>query len=333
VDEIDRPLRWTANLDERDVEVWLLRWASKKELDDGVVRHMLGLVLAARQTVTSKPDVALRLAREGAWCRMSIEVDSAAVVSCCLQIPQWSDGTAPPDLRSVNESLQRQKAALRRSNEDLERFAAAASHDLRAPLGIIRTYGTVLSRIYAGESSQRYADGILSASARLMSMLDGMLQWARVDSSREIRRFDMAIVLDEVLQNLASSFDGVTVDVELDALPALAVARVHTVQIFQNLIDNAVKYRCGDSVSIRVQGRLDGEWVEYTITDDGRGIPAERQREVFELFRRLDPDEAESGAGVGLALVSRIIKRYSGDISVESAVGQGSTFHIRLPSG
>jgi signal transduction histidine kinase len=164
-------------------------------------------------------------------------------------------------------------------------------------------------------------------------MLDGMLQWARVDSSREIRRFDMAIVLDEVLQNLASSFDGVTVDVELDALPALAVARVHTVQIFQNLIDNAVKYRCGDSVSIRVQGRLDGEWVEYTITDDGRGIPAERQREVFELFRRLDPDEAESGAGVGLALVSRIIKRYSGDISVESAVGQGSTFHIRLPSG
>lgn len=328
------PLVWTAELNDGDVEAWVRQWFLVNGLGEDEYTSVFDLVIAARKTVPEASDGALelRLSREGDQCRIAIYSDGRAHVSCSLRISSWETGVPAPDLRTLNASLKRQKAALRRSNQDLERFAAAASHDLKAPLGVIRTYGTVLSRIYAGESSQRYADGILSATSRLTSMLDGMLRWARVDGQGDPRPFDMPRLVQEVLENLEPGFGDVDVTVEFGDLPGLAVARVHALQVFQNLIDNAFKYRQADAVNIRIDGRCEGPWVDYSVCDDGRGIPVEHQQAVFELFRRLEPEESEVGAGVGLALVTRIVERYSGTISVTSAEGSGSTFHIRLPA-
>lgn len=236
-------------------------------------------------------------------------------------------------LRELTRSLAEQRQKLRRSNADLERFAAAASHDLKAPLAVINTYAMVLERVHAGQDSAVYVDGIQQAAKRLGDMLAGLLEWSKVEAADADVVTDTYEVVAEVVHDVLAANADADLDIRCEGeLPPMRVARVHLVQIIQNFIGNAVKYRAERPLVVRVRAQHEGAMIRLSVEDNGMGVPAEARRDVFELFKRLSRDDGRPGTGVGLALVARLADRYQGAVDLENVPSGGSIFSITLPA-
>jgi signal transduction histidine kinase len=236
--------------------------------------------------------------------------------------------------RKRSEQLLRDSnRALQRSNEDLNQFAYAASHDLREPLRIIGSYSELIRRRY-GEWLERdgreFLGYVIDGAKRMNQLLTDLLLYARVAHfSTEIaaapieagRAFDLAVM------NLAKAIEDSGAEVTREDLPRVTMEETHLVQLFQNLIGNAIKYRRGDPPTVRVTSqRVDNTW-RFAVADNGLGIPEDHKTQVFGIFKRLHGQDYP-GTGIGLAICAKIVERYGGAIWVDSTVGQGSTFYF-----
>ena len=175
---------------------------------------------------------------------------------------------------------------------------------------------------------------LITAASRMDALVNALLAYSTVDAAagQPLAEVDAATVLTGVLDNLRTAMDESGTVVTHDPLPQVAMESTHLGQIFQNLISNAIKYRGADSPRIHVSSKLtSGEWV-FSVADNGIGIEPKYHGEIFDVFKRLHPQEV-SGSGIGLATCRRIIERYRGRIWVESVPGNGSTFFFSLPSG
>nr|WP_121741424.1 PAS domain S-box protein [Natronorubrum halophilum] len=221
------------------------------------------------------------------------------------------------------------------SNERLEQFAYAASHDLQEPLRMISSYLQLVDRRYSDEldeDGREFIEFAVDGADRMQEMIEGLLQYSRVETQGD--SFE-PIALDSVFENARADL-AMTIDESAAEITATSLPRVHgdagqLRQVFQNLLSNAVTY-CGDErPRIRVAAEKDGrEWV-ISVRDEGIGIdPADRDR-IFEVFQRLHSHEVYDGTGIGLALCERIVERHGGEIWVESESGDGSTFYFTLP--
>ena len=233
--------------------------------------------------------------------------------------------------------LARHSELLERTNAELQHFAYAVSHDLREPLRTITAYTQMVRRHSASQLDNKSLESlqfILAATGRMGLLIDGLLDYCTAGEATDIplNPCRMEEVVASALGNLNGSIEQNKALVTHDPLPAVMGDETHLEQLLQNLIGNALKYRRADAPRVHIAARYLGrEWL-FSVADNGQGIPAEHQAQIFELFRRLHGQQYP-GSGIGLATCKRLVERYGGRIWVESEAGKGSTFFFTLPAG
>jgi len=230
----------------------------------------------------------------------------------------------------------RMEEELRRSNEELERFAYVASHDLQEPLRMVASYTALLARRYEGrldERADKYIHYAVDGAERMKALIQDLLAYSRIGTRGQPPvPTDSNEVLSEVLEDLQRAIQRTGARVTRDDLPRVVVDPVQLRQVFQNLIENGLKFAGDEPPSIHVSGEREGRWCTFSVRDEGLGIAPEYLDRVFVIFQRLQGPTESEGTGIGLALTKRIIERHGGRIWVESESGGGSTFYFTLPA-
>ncbi|HUS04834.1 MAG TPA: ATP-binding protein [Bryobacteraceae bacterium] len=224
--------------------------------------------------------------------------------------------------------------ALRRSNEDLERFAYMVAHELNEPLRTVTAHTQLLARQVAGQLNDEAADRlgyVVDGAMRMRSFIDEILKYSQATHvGYDVRIIDCESLLHRVIANLDALVRDCEAKITHDAMPVI-VADAKIEHVLQNLISNAIKYRRQDvPVTVHVTVAEDeGNWL-FSVRDNGLGIEAQYKDRIFQIFRRLHGRDIP-GNGIGLSLTEKIIHAHGGKIWVESALGVGSTFYFTLP--
>ncbi|CCQ73130.1 ATP-binding protein [Magnetospira sp. QH-2] len=225
---------------------------------------------------------------------------------------------------------------LSRSNEELERFAYVASHDLREPLRMVTSYCQLLERQYKGQldpTADEYIAFAVDGASRMDHLIQDLLDYSRVATRREGSRITpLNHVVDQALAFLQPRIVETDAMITTGPLPTLPVDRSQILRLFQNLIANALTYhQPGVPPDIRIEAQLKGERWHISVTDNGIGIDPEHNDRIFIIFQRLHTSDLYEGTGIGLAVCRKILQLHGGDIWVTSTPGQGSCFTFTLP--
>jgi PAS domain S-box-containing protein len=237
--------------------------------------------------------------------------------------------------RRAEQQLERYTAELRRSNQELERFAYVASHDLQQPLRMVTGYLRLLeqrSRERLDEQSQAFVQHALDGATRMQGMIRALLNLSRISTrGQPFAPTDVERVLDDALANLALALEESGAQVTRDPLPTVQADGGQLMRVFQNLIDNAIKFRGQAPLRIHVAAqRRNAQWV-LAVGDNGPGFDPGQAERIFEIFGRLHAHQTYPGTGMGLAICKKIVERHGGRIWVESEPGAGATFYFTLP--
>lgn len=228
--------------------------------------------------------------------------------------------------RQRADELERTAAALERSNQELDAFAYAASHDLRAPLRGIANLAQWIEEDLQGtlrDDTREMLGLIRSRMHRMEGLIDGILQYSRAGRLHEPPvTVDVAELIDEVVDLLGPPAGTVTTD---GALPVVVTELAPLRQVFQNLIGNGLKHG-GAAVAIRVSAADEGDTWRFRVTDNGPGIPVEFHDRVWGMFQTLEPRDRVEGAGIGLSLVKKVVEGQGGTVGLESTPGAGAAF-------
>jgi signal transduction histidine kinase len=238
-------------------------------------------------------------------------------------------------LEEVNHSLEAKNAMLARSNEELQRFAYVASHDLQEPLRkIISFSGLLVERMpdRLDADTSMYVDRIVGSATRMKRLIEDLLMFSRVGGAGAVGPVDCDLALRSVLDSLAVALADTGATVTHDPLPIIMANPTTIEQLLQNLLGNALKYRSDAPPRIHVAAEDLHGWWRLTVTDNGIGIDMTYAERIFQVFQRLHPREQYEGTGIGLAVCKRIVEACGGRIGVDSIPGAGSTFWFVLPA-
>jgi two-component system CheB/CheR fusion protein len=238
-------------------------------------------------------------------------------------------------VKERTSALEEYADKLKQSNEDLERFAYVASHDLREPLRMVTSFAQLLEENYKGRldsDADEFIGYIVDGGRKMNALISDLLEYSRVTSrGKPFVPTDMNEVLNGVLKNLSLMIHENDATVEAGALPVVSVDGQQMALVFQNLISNAVKFHDNQVPIVFISAARQGnEWV-FSVRDNGIGIDPEYDEKIFEIFQRLHSRLDYPGTGIGLAICKRIVERHGGRIWVESELGKGSTFFFTIP--
>ena len=231
---------------------------------------------------------------------------------------------------------------LQASNERLEQFAYAASHDLQEPLRMVSSYLQLIERRHGDEldpDAEEFLDYAVDGAERMREMIDGLLQYSRVETRGDpFEPVDLDDVLADVRGDLQLAIEEEGAEIAAESLPTVDADPSQLRQVFQNLLDNAIRYSGDETPRVHVTAEASGdEWV-ISVGDEGIGIdPADADR-IFEVFQRLHTHDEHPGTGIGLALCRRIVERHGGEIWVDTESesgnesGTGTTVSFTLPA-
>jgi PAS domain S-box-containing protein len=218
---------------------------------------------------------------------------------------------------------------------DMERFAYIASHDLQEPLRTVSAFVTLLER-HLGESldpnAAEYMRFIVEAANKMHGLVHDLLQYSRVGAqAMSVSPISSEDVLAESLSGLAAKIESAGARITHDPLPRVYADRTKLVQVFQNLISNAIKFRGSDAPAVHISAtRSDDRWI-FSVRDNGIGFDQKYADRIFTMFQRLHPTDCYSGSGIGLSIARRIIENHEGSIWARSERGKGATFYFTLP--
>jgi PAS domain S-box-containing protein len=233
------------------------------------------------------------------------------------------------------KAIEQQASLLARSNADLQQFTYAASHDLQEPLRTVVTFTQLLAERYQGKldaEANEFMGYVISAATRMRLLITDLLNYSRIVHHDDVplKEFAVKDAVDLAVHNLQLAIQESGAVVETGPLPTLRADKVQMIQLFQNLISNAIKYRASQVPIVRISAEpASHEWV-IAVSDNGVGIPPEYREYIFGLFKRLHGHD-QAGSGVGLAICKSIAERHGGRIWVESETGRGSTFKFSIP--
>lgn len=233
-------------------------------------------------------------------------------------------------------ALEEANAELRRSNSELEQFAYVASHDLQEPLRAVSSCMQLLEKKYVGQLDDRAQEFIhhaVDACHRMRTLIDGLLALSRVQSViGHLEPTDTSHILEKARANLTHSIESSRARIEHGELPVVCAHPQMLVNLFQNLISNALKFHGEKPPVVHVEARRDnGFWI-FSVRDEGIGIDPAHFDRIFQLFQRLHTRDEYPGTGLGLAICQKIVHHHGGRIWVESTPGHGSTFFFTLPA-
>jgi signal transduction histidine kinase len=241
--------------------------------------------------------------------------------------------------RIEDQDRARQKliTELERSNKELEQFAYVASHDLQEPLRMVSSYTELLGRRYSDkvdDKGRKFIGFAVDGAVRMQRLINDLLQFSRVSTQgKAMQPVDVNRVLGAVRANLSIAIKEASALVTNDELPTVVADETQMIQLLQNLIGNAIKFRGGERPQVHVSVQPGAAECVFAVRDNGIGIAPAYFERIFVIFQRLHARGEYPGTGIGLAVCRRIVERHGGRIWVESAPGQGSTFYFALPTG
>jgi PAS domain S-box-containing protein len=227
---------------------------------------------------------------------------------------------------------------LSRSNEELEQFAYIASHDLQEPLRMVTSYTQLLSKRYKGKldtDADEFIAFAVDGASRMQRLIQDLLAYSHV-GTKGIDLLDISseFALLQALANLQDTIEQSGARVTHDPIPVVLADEMQLIQLFQNLVGNAIKYQAGETPVVHVSALRSGggRWM-FSVRDNGLGIDSQYFEKIFGMFQRLHRRDEFAGTGIGLAICKKIVERHGGNISVDSKPGQGSTFRFSLAGG
>ena len=240
--------------------------------------------------------------------------------------------------KEAEEQMQFKVEELSRSNEELERFAYIASHDLQEPLRMVVSFTQLLSRRYKGKldsNADEYIAFAVDGASRMQRLIQDLLLYSRVSTTgMKVSEISSEDALSEALLNLRGAIAASGAVVTHTELPSVAADRTQLIQLFQNLVGNAIKYQSSGIPRIHIAAiDVNPQRTEFSVEDNGLGIEEKYFERIFGMFQRLHKREEFEGTGIGLAICKKIVERHGGTISVTSQLGRGSTFRFELARG
>ena len=236
--------------------------------------------------------------------------------------------------RTVDERT----ASLQRTNEELQKFAFVASHDLKTPLRNISGFLTLLKRRsrkgISQEEANEYIDFALQATYDMNALIEDVLEYSRLEYLEpKVETFQLRPLLERTISELLVVPTQQKSEVELvGAFPTLLGNPVIFQQLFRNLIDNGLKYNNSAQPKVTISAERQPDQITLKVSDNGIGIPSEYQAQVFGIFKRLHTADKYEGTGIGLAICRKIVDYYQGQIAIENHIPNGTSFKITLPA-
>lgn len=257
----------------------------------------------------------------------------------CMRLPSGESIAVGCDVTKAREKQAQLELAVKelgRRNEALDNFATAACHDLQEPLRMVSGYVRLLLDEcdgQLGEEAKRFIEFAAEGAERMTQMIRGLLSLARVGNHdvSALEELDVRDVVGEAIANLGAAIDSRNAEIQVENLPRLRTIHPLLVQIFLNLIGNAIKFCRHSPPQIRIDARRSHEEWVFRVKDNGIGIDLKNQKKIFHVFQRINRQGFDPGAGVGLALVKRSVESLGGRIWLESKLGVGTTFFFTLP--
>jgi PAS domain S-box-containing protein len=236
----------------------------------------------------------------------------------------------------AEKDLHESMIKVERSNAELEQFAYVTSHDLREPLRMITSFLQLLERRYQDQldtEANEFIGYAVDGAKRLDAMIQDILIYSRVSNKeRNLTNVNINKVLEQTYLNLKASIEENVAEITNDPLPTLLIDEQLMIQLFQNLISNAIKYRSEKTPKIHISAeKKDHQWL-FSVKDNGIGISQEHLKRIFTIFQRLHSEGEYEGTGIGLSIVQKIVHQHGGEIWAESEPGKGSTFYFNIPT-
>lgn len=238
-------------------------------------------------------------------------------------------------VKESEEELKERADQLSRSNAELEQFAYVASHDLQEPLRMVTSYTQLVARRYSDkldETGLEFINFAVDGVNRMQSLINDLLSFSRVGrEERPFTKVKLKNVVDNACKNLQIVIEESDAEITHDELPTIMGDPSQLTQLLQNLMGNALKFRADKKPKIHIGVKKDGRLWSISVADNGIGIEPQYYDRIFNIFQRLHTKDKYSGTGIGLAICKKIVERHGGRISVESILGEGSTFRFTFP--
>ena len=337
-----------------DPEGYITSWNAGAEQIKGykadeIVGQHFSTLYSQEEINRGKPEHELKIAKkEGRYEEEGLRVrkDGSTFWASVLITPLYDDAGMlrgfskitrdVSEHKRAEENLKNTLADLERSNRELEQFAYVASHDLQEPLRMVSSYTQLLEKRYVDQLDQNAKEFIsyaVDGASRMQRLIQDLLAYSRVGTKgKPLKPTDCNTVLGQARANLTRAIEESGAVVTNDELPTVMVDETQLVQVFQNLIGNAIKFHRKELPRIHVSGEKNGDECVISVMDNGMGIDPQYYERIFLIFERLHGKEEYPGTGVGLAICKRIVERHGGRIWVESEPGKGSTFYFTIPN-
>jgi PAS domain S-box-containing protein len=238
-------------------------------------------------------------------------------------------------LRNEIERRKGVEEQLNLSNQELDAFASAASHDLQEPLRMVVSYLQLIERRYESKFDQdgkEFLNFAIDGAERMKGLISDLVVYSRIDKlGKKLQKTDSELVLQRVLNNMEVLVEESKAEITHSKLPEVWSDSIQLSQAFQNLLINAIKFKGQYQPKIHVSAKDTPTEIVFSVKDNGRGIEKKDIPSIFMIFKQLGDRAERRGSGVGLAIVKKIALRHKGRVWVTSKVGEGSTFFLAIP--